>query len=414
MTDQSGVVEVIRCCRGERECERASARKEKTTNSTNTDSTTCSGVVVTGASGYVGGAVVSYLLTHTDVPRIHATVRGDVGAARYDQLRSLDPSQRRLRLFSADLEEPNAFDEPCEGCSAIIHVAAPTTLRYRNMEEAYASMIDPAIRGIENVVSSVEKMGLRTVVLTSSMAAVQGDGWERGREHVYTERDWNECNETPEKNAYACMKLRSERRCWELFEERKVRSPSSSWERLVSLCPGMVLGAPSTDVRSEVVEFVTLLMQGKIWPVIPNYEFSMVHLEDVAKAHVLAALGSAAQGDRYILAAGAQTVGMLGVVCGRLKDGVRTRIEGARGNGRTVRYTSKFRWPMCGAPRWLLWVLSWFTDSVQWPLVQAYLDKPSRFDGGKVVREMEGFGAYRDPVDGFLELLVWVVHAGLA
>ena len=378
--------------------------------------TDTTGVVVTGASGYVGGAIVSFLLAKTSVPRVHATVRGDVNAPRYAALRSLDPVGLRLRVFSADLETPGAFDEPCRDCSAIIHVAAPTTIRCRKPKQAYERMIDPAIKGVENVVSSVEKMGLRTMVLTSSMAAVQGDGWERGRGHVYTEEDWNDLNATPEKNSYACMKVQTERRCLDLFDGREVRDvrgkaeARSSWERLVVLCPGLVLGAPSTDVRSEWVDFVTLLMQGKIWPVIPNYEFSMVHLEDVAKAHVLAAIGKVGElnaPSRYILAAGDRTLGMTGLVCGRLKEGVRTRIESREGS--RIKYTSALRWPMGAAPRWILRVLSWFMDSVQWPLVEAHLDKPSRFDGGKIVREVEGFGAYLDPVDGFLELLEWIV-----
>ena len=147
-----------------------------------------SGVVVTGAGGYIGGAIVSYLLEHTRVPRVHATVRGDVSSSRYAALRALEASspssQRRLHLFSADLAAPGAFDEACRHCSAVIHVAAPTSIRCRGTKRAYKVLIDPAIKGVENVVHSAEKMGLNTVVFTSSMSAVQGDGWERGKEHV--------------------------------------------------------------------------------------------------------------------------------------------------------------------------------------------------------------------------------------
>lgn len=417
------------------------------------------GVVVTGAGGYIGGAIVAYLLEHTSVPRVHATVRGDVNSPRYAALRALDQNAEgatttpattesvtsspattttkpRLYLFSADLTVPGAFDAACAGCSALIHVAAPTTLRCR-AKEAYAKMIDPAIEGVENVISSVERMGLKTVVYTSSMAAIQGDAWEREREHVYTERDWNELDETPKMNPYACMKVLSERRLWELYETRGSRvssstlsAPQPSWEQLVVLCPGFVLGAPSTDVRSEMVEFMILLMKGKVWPVVPNYCFSLVHLKDVARAHVLAAMGGALDGEmvastdtenktsirrRYILASGDRTVGLKGMMCGPVKAGLVGRLEERLGkrDGGYGRYVSWYRWPIGAAPKWLLWILSWFMMGVEWPLVRAYLNKPSRFDGEALVRELAGFEGYRDPVDGVLELLVWVVERGL-
>lgn len=401
-----------------------------------------SGVVVTGAGGYIGGAIVSYLLGHTDVPRVHATVRGDVNQARYAALKALDasssPSRRRLHIFSAEMEDPGAFDEACRHCSAVIHVAAPTTMRCSGTKNAYKLLIDPAIKGIENLVDSVEKMGLKTIVFTSSMSAVQGDAWERGKEHVYTEEDWNVLDTTPEKNAYACMKLRSEQRFWELF---KNRGSGSSWQRLVVLCPGAVLGAPATDVQSELVEFIIDLMNGKMWPVIPNYFFSMVHLDDVVRAHVLAAIGDLAVDSggawrpegktndetndemnaiRLILAKGDYTLGLKDMVCGPVKERLAARLEAEFGDQPRTRrrsfesYTSKFRWPMTGAPKWLLLTLSLFMANVHRPLVRAYLNKPSRFDGGKVVRQLPGFGAYGDPVDGFLDLLVWVVERGLA
>jgi dihydroflavonol-4-reductase len=358
-----------------------------------------SGVCVTGASGYVGGAIVAWLLQHTSIPRVHATVRGDVASTRYDALRALDAgsSSKRLWIFSAEVSEPDALDEACAGCQALLHVAAPTTMRFRRKKSAYRMLIDPALRGIENAVRSAEKMGLTTVVLTSSMSAVQGDAWEKdgGKEHVYTADDWNELDVTPERNAYACMKVLSERRCWELFDTRKERNPDTSWEHLVVLCPGFVLGSPSTNVRAETAEFAALLVRGKAWPVMPNYHFSMVHLEDVARAHVLAA--SCGRTGRYILAAGERTAGLKDVVCGPLKE----RVEREVG----ARYVKRF--PVMEAPKCVLWVLSWVMLSVQWPLVRAYLNKESRVDGGKVVQDIKGFGAYMDPLDGFVDLLAW-------
>ena len=53
-------------------------------------------------------------------------------------------------------------------------------------------LIRPAVSGVENVLRAVnEAPSVERVVLTSSVAAIVGDHWEQGRDHVYTEADWN-------------------------------------------------------------------------------------------------------------------------------------------------------------------------------------------------------------------------------
>ena len=54
-------------------------------------------------------------------------------------------------------------------------------------------MIRPAVSGVENVLRAVdEALSVERVVMTSSVGAVVGHHWERGRDHVYTEADWNQ------------------------------------------------------------------------------------------------------------------------------------------------------------------------------------------------------------------------------
>lgn len=53
-------------------------------------------------------------------------------------------------------------------------------------------LIRPALEGVENVLAAVDRVGgVKRVVITSSISAVVGDHYERGRYHLYNEDDWD-------------------------------------------------------------------------------------------------------------------------------------------------------------------------------------------------------------------------------
>ena len=354
---------------------------------------------VTGAGGYVGSALVKALVEQGTVARIHATVRGDVNSARYDALREMGGSSGVLEIFSADLSVPGSYDEAVQGCDVVIHVATPTTMRiplWNKNRKLWNTVVRPAVEGVENIVGAIRKSGtVRKLVLTSSISAVQGDAWERGKDHVYTEKDFNSTDyDGPQYNAYSCSKVRSEKRAWELFEAAK-QDATCVWKSMVVLCPGMVLGKPCMRVNSELVDFMVDLLKGNVGPYMPNYHFTMVHLDDVVHAHIAAATTDAYHG-RYLLAQGGRTYGMTDVVVHLHKT-----------------YFQEYTFPHKSAPKWLLWCISLFVTRVHWPLVRAYLDKPSRFDGSRICNDDPLFKEYRDPIQGFAEMLQYIVDSGL-
>jgi nucleoside-diphosphate-sugar epimerase len=53
-------------------------------------------------------------------------------------------------------------------------------------------LIRPALEGVTNVLAAVDRVGgVKRVVITSSISAIVGDHYERGRWHVYNEDDWD-------------------------------------------------------------------------------------------------------------------------------------------------------------------------------------------------------------------------------
>ncbi|KAI8114623.1 hypothetical protein M9434_002743 [Picochlorum sp. BPE23] len=336
---------------------------------------------VTGASGYIGGAIVERLLRagHT----VHGTVRSNPKDTRYDTMRAMDGAKDRLQLFQADLREKGSFDEAVRGCDVVIHVASPVTVRVAR-GQVEEEVIRPAVEGVEHVVGAIERSGtVDTLVYTGSLSAVHGDNWERGADHVYTEEDWDEVASLS-KFPYAYSKVLAEKRVWDLYNESQKDGGSRKPWRLVVLLPGFVVGPPVTQVKSELVEFATLLMKGKLWPCIPNYHFPYVDLDDVAAAHILVAMNSNCHG-RYILAHGQHSLGMRDVI-----QSLRQEFP-------------KHRLPRLGAPKWMLWIASTMTDKVPWDLVASCLNKPMSFQGGRISQDT-GL-EYHDPMRGMADLM---------
>ncbi|XVE80276.1 hypothetical protein DITRI_Ditri14bG0127100 [Diplodiscus trichospermus] len=127
---------------------------------------------VTGATGYIGSWLVKLLLERGY--KIHATVRNPEKALH---LLSLWNGGDRLRLFTADLLEEGSFDEAVNGCNGVFHVAASMefSVDTNKNTEAYvrSNIIDPAIRGTENLLKScLKSKSVKRVVFTSSISTI--------------------------------------------------------------------------------------------------------------------------------------------------------------------------------------------------------------------------------------------------
>lgn len=146
-------------------------------------------MAVTGASGFVGSAIIRQLLADGRY-RVRGTVRDASNAKKTAFLRELPATGPPLELVSADLGTEGAFDSAFEGAAYVLHTAAKVAMTAPNPQR---DIIDCNVEGMLNVLRSCARAAaagtLKKAVVTSSVAAVDEHTLPAG--HVYTEDDYN-------------------------------------------------------------------------------------------------------------------------------------------------------------------------------------------------------------------------------
>jgi len=188
-------------------------------------------VLVTGASGYIAGHVIQLLLQKGF--EVRGTVRSLSNPQKNSHLNELFP---KLQLYEADLLTPGSFDKAVENCEYIFHTASP--FQIEGVTDPQKELIDPAVKGTENVLNSVAKVGksVKRVILTSSVAAIIGN---KPPEYVFSEVDWNMDSTIQNGQAYRLSKRLAEEFAWKFCKENNID--------MVAINPGFVVGPPLSD-----------------------------------------------------------------------------------------------------------------------------------------------------------------------
>lgn len=252
-------------------------------------------VLVTGGTGFVACHLIKTLLDQGH--RVHTTVRSLANAAKVLPLRTLQlqyPGQ--LTLFEADLLVPGAFDKAMEGCVTVHHVASPFLLPEK-IKNPLAEMLEPALNGTRNVLTSVNKtFSVKRVVMTSTVGAIFGDYIDvLDMKNETLSADYFNTSSTLENNPYHYSKVKAELEAWAMCRQQ------NRWS-LVTINPGMILG-PSLTPASDSGSLFLLdeMFRGYFFYGMPDLSLTTVDVREVAMAHVKAAALPEASG-RYILA----------------------------------------------------------------------------------------------------------------
>lgn len=228
-------------------------------------------VLVTGANGHVGSHTVAALVEAGH--QVKALVRE---GADLSALSNVD-----VTLCRGDIMNAASLDKAVAGCEVVVHLAAV----YKTWAKEAATIVEPALRGTENLFTAAQKAGVRRVVFTSSIAAV---GVSK-RPVLRDADDWNE----DARNPYYVAKTESERAARALANTMGME--------LVVLCPSLVLGR--LDYRmTPSTELIYCLANGQL-PYAVTYPggTNLVDVGDVALAQVKAVEQEGVAGRRFLV-----------------------------------------------------------------------------------------------------------------
>ncbi|XP_014523222.1 vestitone reductase isoform X1 [Vigna radiata var. radiata] len=232
-------------------------------------------VCVTGGSGFVGSWIVKRLLE--DGYTVHTTVRPDPDAkGDLSFLTNLPGASEKLKIFSADLSDPESFNEAIEGCFGVLHTATPFDVELNEAEEVVTQRsIDGALGILKACLNSKT---VKRVVYTSSASAVYR---QQKEDDVMDESFWSDENllrdSKPFAWAYSISKTLTEKAVLEFGEKHGLD--------VVTLIPTFVLG-PFICPRLPSSVYVTLsFLFGKKNPFGAS-RIHMVHVDDIARAHI--------------------------------------------------------------------------------------------------------------------------------
>ncbi len=241
-------------------------------------------ILVTGASGFVGSAVARALLAEGEALRV--LVRP---SSPRTNLTGLD-----VEAMEGDLRDPASVARAMAGVRHLFHVAADYRLWARDPGEIVRSNVD----GTRTVMEAARAAGVERVVYTSSVATLR------------LRRDGLPVDETspntPETaiGAYKRSKVMAERLVEDMVREAGLPA--------TIVLPSTPIGP--RDVKPTPTGRIVVEAANGRMPAFIDTGLNLVHVDDVARGHVLAWKKGVA-GERYILGGQDVSLGtMLGVI----------------------------------------------------------------------------------------------------
>ena len=227
-------------------------------------------ILVTGASGFVGSAVVRRLLELDTAVRV--LVRPSSNRANIQDL--------PVEVASGDLRDPDSLVKALMGCQGVYHVAADYRLWAPDPQDLYASNVD----GTRNLLRAAGEAGVDRIVYTSSVATLglHPDGSPADEDTAVGLQDM----------------IGHYKRSKFLAEEEAKRLTQEQGLPVVIVNPSTPVGP--RDIKPTPTGRMILEAACGRMPAYVDTGLNLVHVDDVAQGHVLA-FRHGRIGERYVL-----------------------------------------------------------------------------------------------------------------
>ena len=245
-------------------------------------------VLVTGASGFIAEHCIIELLKNG------YSVKGSLRSMNREQevrdAVKTETDDAKLEFCKLDLLEDDGWEDAMWDCDYLMHVGSPFVIEDPKDEN---ELIKPAKEGTLRALNAAKKAGIKRVVLTSSVAAVNSHMMSGTSDHT-TWTDINSKYVTP----YQKSKTIAEKAAWDFYNNQD----NSNKMELAVINPGGVMGPQlGNDLGGASTQIVSQLISGK-FPMIPALSFPFIDVRDVAILHLKAMTTPDADGKRFIAA----------------------------------------------------------------------------------------------------------------
>ncbi|KAJ0052976.1 hypothetical protein Pint_00243 [Pistacia integerrima] len=234
-------------------------------------------VCVTGATGYVASWLVMRLLQYGY--SVHATTRSDPeGKKDISYITKSAGASEKLKIFNADLSDPESFDAAIEGCVGVFHIAHPMD----DDKEGEEIVTKRAVEGLLGILKAcLNSKTVKRVVYTSSVATIVYN--DKGGGDTLDETMWSDvefCRNIDNLSmSYLVSKITTEKTALEYAEKHGLN--------LVSLVLPLVVGPfICPNMPSSVYIFLTLILGKHDEYKYLFHSYNMVHIDDVASAQI--------------------------------------------------------------------------------------------------------------------------------
>ena len=322
--------------------------------------------LVTGATGFVGAAVVRALLA--EGWQVRALVRAGSDRRNVAAL--------AVEQVEGDLTDSASLERALAGCQAAFHVAADYRLWAPRPQELYRTNVD----GTGHLLDAARSAGVRRIVYTSSVAAVGLP--EDGRPGA---------EDTP----VGLDDMIGHYKRSKFLAEERARAAAAAGVPVVIVNPSTPIG-PGDVKPTPTGQIVLDAARGRT-PAYVDTGLNIAHVDDIAAGHLLA-FHRGRIGERYILGGEDMTLRQILTLIAQLVGRRPPRIRLPHAAVLPVAYVAELYARLTGRPTRVT------VEGVRMSRKHMF------FSSDKAVREL-GYG-WRPPAEAFADALRWFREHG--